>query len=84
MDGFGFVHELRQHEQWRSIPVVILTSKDVTDEDRARLSGHVQQIILKGPGAGTEGLVAEISSLLRTRAQAAGGNGVMEAVTRNS
>jgi signal transduction histidine kinase/DNA-binding response OmpR family regulator len=70
MDGFGFVHELRQHEAWRAVPVVILTSKDVTDEDRARLSGNVQQIILKGSG-GRDALVTEISRLLRTQA----GNG---------
>ena len=48
MDGFELVHRLRQHEQWRNIPVIILTAKSITHEDRQKLNGEVSQIFEKG------------------------------------
>jgi PAS domain S-box-containing protein len=48
MDGFDFLAELRQNEEWRSIPVVVLTAKDLTPEERAFLQGHVERILQKG------------------------------------
>ncbi|MDX2213831.1 MAG: response regulator [Oculatellaceae cyanobacterium bins.114] len=48
MDGFGFIAELQKREEWRSLPVVILTAKDLTLDDRLRLNTHVEQILQKG------------------------------------
>ena len=48
MDGFEFVAEFRRHEAWRAIPVVVVTAKDLTREDRERLNGHVERILQKG------------------------------------
>ena len=48
MDGFGVVLALRQHPDWQHIPVIITTAKDMTVEDRARLSGTVSQVLHKG------------------------------------
>ena len=47
MDGFEFLDELRGRPDWRDIPVVIITAKDLTDEDRDRLNGGVERIIQK-------------------------------------
>jgi CheY-like chemotaxis protein len=47
MDGFTFIAELRQCEEWRTIPVVVLTAKDLTPEERQRLNGSVAQILTK-------------------------------------
>jgi CheY-like chemotaxis protein len=47
MDGFEFLEEMRRKAQWREIPVVVVTAKDLTDEDRRRLNGGVERIILK-------------------------------------
>ena len=47
MDGFEFIDELRGRPDWRDIPVVIITAKDLTDEDRDRLNGGVERIIQK-------------------------------------
>lgn len=47
MDGFEFNEELRRHETWRSIPVIIITSKDLTAEERERLNGNVERILRK-------------------------------------
>jgi PAS domain S-box-containing protein len=48
MDGFGFLHEFRSRFEWVSIPVIVITAKDLTDEDRAQLNGGVEHIIEKG------------------------------------
>ena len=48
MDGFELVHRLKQDERWRSIPVVILTAKSITIEERQKLNGGVNKIFEKG------------------------------------
>jgi len=48
MDGFTFIEALRQNEAWRAIPVVVVTSKDLTAEDRARLNNQVRHVLQKG------------------------------------
>jgi len=48
MDGFEFVAELRRRQEWRAIPIVVITGKSLTNEDRQKLEGHVQKVLLKG------------------------------------
>lgn len=48
MDGFLFVRELRKKEEWRHIPVVVVTAKTLTTADYHQLQGHVTQILQKG------------------------------------
>jgi PAS domain S-box-containing protein len=48
MDGFEFVNRLRENPAWREIPVVVLTAKDITQEDRQRLEDGVEKIFQKG------------------------------------
>ena len=48
MDGFEFLAELRKKEIWQSIPVVVLTSKDLSPEERLQLTGNVERILQKG------------------------------------
>jgi CheY-like chemotaxis protein len=48
LDGFGFAIELRRREEWRSIPIVVLTAKDLTEEDHRLLNGRVHRILHKG------------------------------------
>ncbi|RKZ87879.1 MAG: hypothetical protein DRR19_13140 [Candidatus Parabeggiatoa sp. nov. 1] len=47
MDGFEFLEHLQNNEQWRSIPVVVLTSKNLSAEEQARLNPHVETIFQK-------------------------------------
>ena len=47
MDGFDLIDALRRHRAWQSIPVVVVTAKDITDEDRARLNGSVGHVLQK-------------------------------------
>jgi CheY-like chemotaxis protein len=48
MNGFEMVAELHKHEDWRKIPVVVVSAKELTTDDRERLQGHVQKILQKG------------------------------------
>ena len=47
MDGFEFLDQLRGRPDWRDIPIVVITAKDLTDEERDRLNGGVERIIQK-------------------------------------
>jgi signal transduction histidine kinase/DNA-binding response OmpR family regulator/HAMP domain-containing protein len=48
MDGFAFLAELRASRAWSGLPVVVLTGKDLTLEDHARLNGKVSAVMDKG------------------------------------
>jgi PAS domain S-box-containing protein len=59
MDGFEFVMELRKQDRWEGIPIVVVTAKDVTDDDRRRLNGDVVGLIQKS-GLDREALLAQL------------------------
>ena len=63
MDGFEFIEHLRQNPDWKSIPTVVLTAKELTAQDRQRLSGSVESIIQKGSYTGEE-LLKEVRNLI--------------------
>jgi CheY-like chemotaxis protein len=65
MDGFQMVAELQKHEDWRKIPVVVVSAKELTPEDRKRLQGHVETILQKG-SFGREGLLREVQQTVRS------------------
>ncbi len=48
MNGFELVTELRRNPDWRPIPIVVVTAKELTREDREHLDGHVERIFRKG------------------------------------
>lgn len=48
MDGFEFLSHMRRDERWSDIPVVVVTAKTLTDEDRNRLKdGFVEKLFNK-------------------------------------
>jgi CheY-like chemotaxis protein len=51
MDGFRFLEELERQERAGggapSTPVVVMTGRDLDDEERELLAGHVEQIFDK-------------------------------------
>jgi signal transduction histidine kinase/CheY-like chemotaxis protein len=62
-DGFEFASEVRKHEAWRSIPIVVVTSKDLTEEERRQLHRDVERILDKA-GVNRDSLLAEVRSLV--------------------
>ncbi len=48
MDGFSVLEAMRENEQTRNIPVIILTGKVITDDDVIRLNQGVAAILEKG------------------------------------
>jgi CheY-like chemotaxis protein len=64
MDGFQMVAELQKHETWRKIPVVVVSAKELTEADRAKLQGCVTTILQKG-SFGREELMREVQQTVR-------------------
>ena len=63
MDGFELVAALQANPAWRDIPVVVVTALDLSTEDRRRLNGGVEKILLKSAYAPAE-LIARVVALL--------------------
>ena len=62
MDGFEFLEGLRRRSV-PPVPVVVITAKDLTDEDRRRLNGGVARVVEKARG-GPEAVLAEVQELI--------------------
>jgi signal transduction histidine kinase/CheY-like chemotaxis protein len=67
VSGFDVVHGLRGHPDTADIPIIVLTAKLLTRDDRAQLSGKVQQVMEK-TDFHSIGLLAEVKrALVRQR-----------------
>jgi DNA-binding response OmpR family regulator len=59
MDGFEVVHRMSSNPDWRSIPVILLTARDLSHEERRALDIGTARIIQKGTFSRDE-LLAEV------------------------
>ncbi len=66
MDGFAFLHELRNRPGCSDVPVVVLTARDLSSEDRQRLSS-ADRVLAKG-----ETSMKDLAGQLRALAHAPG------------
>ncbi len=48
IDGFGLVEELKLDPRTKHIPVVVVSAKDITADERKRLNGHIEAVYQKG------------------------------------
>jgi CheY-like chemotaxis protein len=64
VDGFTFAAELHRNPDFRDVPVIVVTAKDLTPEDRRRLNGYVERSIQKGMFR-REDLLADVRALVR-------------------
>ena len=72
--GFDVVEALRAEDATRSIPIMVLTAKMLTDDDKRALNGHVSGIFRRGSYAGPE-LVGWLRGIVaKTGARAAAGS----------
>jgi hypothetical protein len=63
MDGFELLDELRRHEAWRRLPVVVVTAAELSAEDHERLNGSVLKVLHKA-GTSREALLADLHDLV--------------------
>ncbi|GAC1535462.1 MAG: hypothetical protein NVS2B7_04460 [Herpetosiphon sp.] len=49
MDGFMVLQMIKERPELKDVPVLIITAKEITAEDRARLNSRIAAIIEKGP-----------------------------------
>ena len=54
LSGFDVVEALREKEATRSIPIMVLTAKELTVADKSALNGQVAAIFQRDSFAGTE------------------------------
>jgi len=48
MNGFEFLMHLHTRAEWMNIPVIVVTAKELTKEDRLLLNGKVENVFQKG------------------------------------
>ena len=66
MDGFEFLEAFRGDAHRRSIPVVVITAKELSDDDRRRLNGGVAHIVEKG-GQNQDAFIDDVRKLVAAR-----------------
>jgi threonine synthase len=48
MDGFAVLSRMKEDQEIADIPVIVITAKELTPQERRRLSGHVDSLLQKG------------------------------------
>lgn len=48
LDGFAVINAIRQNPAWSSIPIIVITSKELTEEEKALLNVEVKDLFIKG------------------------------------
>ncbi|MCR4289871.1 MAG: response regulator [Candidatus Scalindua sp.] len=66
ISGFDVVEKLRKHQKAKNIPIVICSSKDITEEDKKVLNGNIMAIVQKGSHTKEE-LLREIQNIEKLR-----------------
>ena len=63
VDGFAVVEQLRSDPLVEDVPIVVLTSKEMTTADHERLAGQISHLARKGTVANAElvDLVARVA-----------------------
>jgi signal transduction histidine kinase/CheY-like chemotaxis protein len=64
MDGFTFLKELRREPAWRDIPVLVITSKDLSREEKLLLEEQVITVLQKGSST-RQNLLEQVSLTIK-------------------
>jgi CheY-like chemotaxis protein len=54
MDGFEFLDTFNRRPDWRHVPVVVITAKQLSAAERALLAGRTRTVIRKGASMDTD------------------------------
>jgi CheY-like chemotaxis protein len=63
MDGFQVVADLQRSADWRDIPVIVITARDLDAKDRERLNSGIRSVLVKESFHPSE-LIARIRRLV--------------------
>lgn len=64
MDGFAVLDQLKANPDTASIPVIVVTAKELTAQEKERLSGQIESLLQKGSFMDNE-LLGEIRTLVK-------------------
>jgi threonine synthase len=64
LDGFSVLDALKNDNQTASIPVIVVTAKELTQEEKARLQGRIHTLMQKGEFLNDD-LLDEVTALLK-------------------
>jgi threonine synthase len=64
MDGFSVIEALRAKQETATIPVIVATAKELTADEKSRLSGQIQSLMQKGDFLNDE-FLEEVKSLIK-------------------
>jgi signal transduction histidine kinase/DNA-binding response OmpR family regulator len=64
MDGFELIGRLKETAEWTEIPVIVITAKTLTSDERVFMEQRIESIISK-EGLGTNAFLKEISKTMR-------------------
>lgn len=64
VDGFAVLEAVKADEATRSIPIIVVTAKELTEEDRQRLNHHIEVLVQKGV-LDQEELLEDVATALR-------------------
>ncbi len=63
VDGFQVIDMLKADDELRSIPIIVLTAKELTVQERERLSGQIDSLLQKGTFLNEELLQSIVEAL---------------------
>ena len=66
MDGFQFLDEVHRHAEWKDIPILVVTAKELSGAEREKLNGYAGRILQKGSYQKEE-LVEQVSQMVASR-----------------
>jgi threonine synthase len=64
VDGFAVLDDLRSKPETANIPVIVATAKELTVEEKSRLQGQIQSLMMKGDFLNDE-FLEEVRALIR-------------------
>jgi threonine synthase len=64
LDGFSVLDALKEDPQTSSIPVIVVTAKELTSEEKSRLQGRIHTLMQKGEFLNDD-LLDEVTALLK-------------------
>ena len=70
VDGFAVLEAVKADQVTRSIPIIVVTAKELTDEDRRQLNNRIEALIQKGV-LKQEELLEDVAAALRKLARPA-------------